>query len=239
MIASGNVVAAAILARNPPKRPEIKFLIKNSPCYVGLNKDEPQLLEKVNAHPRRRQGRRQPERDRAEMARHRPAGRHLSAAAPRMNYSLRFQLDRPVSADPAQGHRRHGPADRGRCGARRGAGHRLRLGPDAGAGLAEADRRDLCRADPQHAVPDPAVLHLLRPALARRAAVRDDRGEPGDGDQSRRLQLRDHPRRHPGDAARPVGGGCQPRHDAGSRCSATWSWCRRCSGSGRRCRRRS
>ncbi len=49
VIASGNVVAAAILARNPPKRPEIKFLIKNSPCYVGLNKDEPQLLEKVNA----------------------------------------------------------------------------------------------------------------------------------------------------------------------------------------------
>lgn len=49
VIASGNVVAAAILARNPPKRPEIKFLIKNSPCYVGLNKGEPKLLEKVNA----------------------------------------------------------------------------------------------------------------------------------------------------------------------------------------------
>jgi polar amino acid transport system substrate-binding protein len=48
VIASGNVVAAAILARNPPKRPEIKFLIKNSPCYVGLNKGEPQLLEAVN-----------------------------------------------------------------------------------------------------------------------------------------------------------------------------------------------
>lgn len=48
VIASGNVVAAAILARNPPKRPEVKFLIKNSPCYVGLNKDEPMLLAKVN-----------------------------------------------------------------------------------------------------------------------------------------------------------------------------------------------
>ena len=33
------------------------------------------------------------------------------------------------------------------------------------------DRLGLCRADPQHAVPDPAVLHLLRPALARRADV--------------------------------------------------------------------
>jgi polar amino acid transport system substrate-binding protein len=49
VIASGNVVAAAILARNPPKRPEIKFLIKNSPCYIGMNKNEPALLEKVNA----------------------------------------------------------------------------------------------------------------------------------------------------------------------------------------------
>jgi polar amino acid transport system substrate-binding protein len=49
VVATGNVVAAAILARNPPKRPEMKFLIKNSPCYIGLNKNEPALLEKVNA----------------------------------------------------------------------------------------------------------------------------------------------------------------------------------------------
>ncbi|WP_244642647.1 transporter substrate-binding domain-containing protein [Phyllobacterium sp. 628] len=48
IVATGNVVAAAILAKNPPKRPELKFLIKNSPCYIGLNKNEPQLLEKVN-----------------------------------------------------------------------------------------------------------------------------------------------------------------------------------------------
>ncbi|MBU2091598.1 MAG: transporter substrate-binding domain-containing protein [Alphaproteobacteria bacterium] len=49
VIATGNVVAAAILARNPPKRPEMKFLIKNSPCYIGLNKNEPALMDKVNA----------------------------------------------------------------------------------------------------------------------------------------------------------------------------------------------
>lgn len=49
VVATGNVVAAAILAKNPPKRPELKFLIKNSPCYIGLNKSEPALLEKVNA----------------------------------------------------------------------------------------------------------------------------------------------------------------------------------------------
>lgn len=48
VVATGNVVAAAILAKNPPKRPELKFLIKNSPCYIGLNKNEPALLEKVN-----------------------------------------------------------------------------------------------------------------------------------------------------------------------------------------------
>ncbi|MBO9654225.1 transporter substrate-binding domain-containing protein [Agrobacterium sp. SOY23] len=48
-VATGNVVAAAILAKNPPKRPELKFLIKNSPCYIGLNKEQPALLEKVNA----------------------------------------------------------------------------------------------------------------------------------------------------------------------------------------------
>ncbi len=49
VIVTGNVTAAAILARNPPRKPEVKFLIKDSPCYVGLNKDEPKLLEKVNA----------------------------------------------------------------------------------------------------------------------------------------------------------------------------------------------
>ncbi|WP_425531957.1 transporter substrate-binding domain-containing protein [Ancylobacter koreensis] len=49
VIATGNVVAAAILARNPPKKPEIKFLIKNSPCFIGLNKNEPALLAKVDA----------------------------------------------------------------------------------------------------------------------------------------------------------------------------------------------
>lgn len=49
LIATGNVVAAAILARNPPKKPETKFLIKNSPCFIGLNKGETRLQEKVNA----------------------------------------------------------------------------------------------------------------------------------------------------------------------------------------------
>jgi len=49
LVATGNVVAAAILAKNPPKRPEVKFLIKDSPCFIGLNKGEPALLAAVNA----------------------------------------------------------------------------------------------------------------------------------------------------------------------------------------------
>ncbi|PKR56084.1 transporter substrate-binding domain-containing protein [Thalassospira marina] len=48
VVATGNVTAAAIIARNPPRKPEPKFLIKNSPCYVGLNKEEPELKAKVN-----------------------------------------------------------------------------------------------------------------------------------------------------------------------------------------------
>jgi polar amino acid transport system substrate-binding protein len=48
LVATGNVVAAAILARNPPKRPEMKFLIKNSPCFIGLNKGETALKAKVD-----------------------------------------------------------------------------------------------------------------------------------------------------------------------------------------------
>nr|WP_307156586.1 transporter substrate-binding domain-containing protein [Rhizobium paknamense] len=48
VIATGNVVAAAIVAKNPPKKPEPKFLIKNSPCYIGLNQNEAALKGKVN-----------------------------------------------------------------------------------------------------------------------------------------------------------------------------------------------
>ncbi|CAN7640422.1 transporter substrate-binding domain-containing protein [Caballeronia sp. 15715] len=49
LIAAGNIVAAAILSKNPPRRPEPKFIIKNSPCFVGMNKNEPRLLAKVDA----------------------------------------------------------------------------------------------------------------------------------------------------------------------------------------------
>ena len=48
VISTGNVIAAAILARNPPNKPETKFIIKDSPCFIGINKNEPKLLAKIN-----------------------------------------------------------------------------------------------------------------------------------------------------------------------------------------------
>jgi polar amino acid transport system substrate-binding protein len=48
LIATGNVVAAAINERTRLRRLDAKFLIKNSPCYVGVNKGEAALLAKVN-----------------------------------------------------------------------------------------------------------------------------------------------------------------------------------------------
>jgi polar amino acid transport system substrate-binding protein len=48
LIATGNVVAASIAEKNPARAPVSKFVIKSSPCYVGLNKEEPKLLAKLN-----------------------------------------------------------------------------------------------------------------------------------------------------------------------------------------------
>ena len=48
LIATANVVAAKILAGSPMKKTAIKFLLRNSPCYVGVRKGEPDLLARVN-----------------------------------------------------------------------------------------------------------------------------------------------------------------------------------------------
>lgn len=48
IIATGNVVAAAIAEKSPKRAPVSKFVIKDSPCFIGLNKEEPKLLAKVN-----------------------------------------------------------------------------------------------------------------------------------------------------------------------------------------------
>lgn len=49
LIASGNVVMAAIVERNPKRVPVIKLKLKDSPVYVGVNKNQSALLAKVNA----------------------------------------------------------------------------------------------------------------------------------------------------------------------------------------------
>ena len=48
IIATGNVVAAAIAEKSPARAPMSKFVIKDSPCFIGLNKEEPKLLAKIN-----------------------------------------------------------------------------------------------------------------------------------------------------------------------------------------------
>jgi polar amino acid transport system substrate-binding protein len=48
LIATGNVVAASIAEKSPARAPLLKFIIKDSPCFIGLNKNEPKLLAKLN-----------------------------------------------------------------------------------------------------------------------------------------------------------------------------------------------
>ncbi|MGH6642720.1 MAG: transporter substrate-binding domain-containing protein [Bradyrhizobium sp.] len=48
LVATGNTVAAAIAEKVPARAPALKFVIKDSPCFIGLNKEEPKLLAKLN-----------------------------------------------------------------------------------------------------------------------------------------------------------------------------------------------
>ena len=48
LVAIGNSTAAALNERTKLRRLDSKFVIKDSPCYVGVNKGEPALLAKVN-----------------------------------------------------------------------------------------------------------------------------------------------------------------------------------------------
>ncbi len=49
LIATGNVVVAEIASRMPDRKPAAKFMLKNSPCYIGIYKGETRLQQKVNA----------------------------------------------------------------------------------------------------------------------------------------------------------------------------------------------
>ncbi len=48
MFAAGTAVASAIEQSHPGVNMALKVVLSNSPCYVGMNKGEPQLLAKVN-----------------------------------------------------------------------------------------------------------------------------------------------------------------------------------------------
>ncbi|MCG8710720.1 transporter substrate-binding domain-containing protein [Brenneria sp. 4F2] len=47
-VATGNLVVAAIAGQNPTKAPVAKFMLKDSPCYIGLKKEEPALKARVD-----------------------------------------------------------------------------------------------------------------------------------------------------------------------------------------------
>jgi polar amino acid transport system substrate-binding protein len=48
LVATGNTTAAALNERTRLRRLDSRFVIKDSPCYVGLNKSEPALMAEVN-----------------------------------------------------------------------------------------------------------------------------------------------------------------------------------------------
>ncbi|WNL38338.1 transporter substrate-binding domain-containing protein [Halomonas sp. PAMB 3232] len=47
-VATGNLVAAEIAERNSNRAPSLIYQLKDSPCYVGMNKNEPALKAEVN-----------------------------------------------------------------------------------------------------------------------------------------------------------------------------------------------
>lgn len=47
-VATGNLVVAAIARQNPEKAPVAKFMLKDSPCFIGMRKAEPALKAKVD-----------------------------------------------------------------------------------------------------------------------------------------------------------------------------------------------
>lgn len=48
LIATGNIVAAKLIQDNPDQEISNKFIMKNSPCYVGVREGDAALLEEVN-----------------------------------------------------------------------------------------------------------------------------------------------------------------------------------------------
>jgi len=49
LIATGNAVASDVLAKSLVKKTVLKFVLRNSPCYIGVSKEQPDLLARVDA----------------------------------------------------------------------------------------------------------------------------------------------------------------------------------------------
>ena len=49
LIATGNAVAGEVLTKSLVKKTVLKFLLRNSPCYVGVAKGQPALLARIDA----------------------------------------------------------------------------------------------------------------------------------------------------------------------------------------------
>jgi len=47
-VATGNLVVAAITRQNAAKAPVAQFMLKDSPCFIGLKKNEPALKAEVD-----------------------------------------------------------------------------------------------------------------------------------------------------------------------------------------------
>ena len=48
LIATGNIIISDLAAKYPNTTPETKFSIKNSPCYIGIRKKQPELQAFLN-----------------------------------------------------------------------------------------------------------------------------------------------------------------------------------------------
>jgi polar amino acid transport system substrate-binding protein len=48
LIATGNVIVSDIATKHPNSAPEAKFAIKNSPCFIGMKKDQAELKQFIN-----------------------------------------------------------------------------------------------------------------------------------------------------------------------------------------------
>ena len=154
LIASGNVVMVAISERNPKRVPALKVKLKDSPVYVGVNKNEPALLERST------RSWWQPRLTAAWEKRDAVAQRTAACRPLTRSSKMAYQFDFvPVLANTdlllrgalftTDGHWRH---------PRRGPGHCRRGSTGVEDPAVCMVLWSVCRVDPQHAVPGATVF---------------------------------------------------------------------------------